>query len=436
VVGWICSAVVSIAALVLLRFQKNRNDCSLADARRQIGRAKSSITKLRSEEFQIHAAVEELRHGVILLSSKNKLVVLNTAAKYLLHLDDNVDWKDQSFVDLIRFPELNQAIAAAKSGKGVQKVSVEVPIDDGTRSVKARVAIIKTPDFDRVLVSLQDETESILLDQMRREFVANTSHELKTPLAAIKGYAETVELAIADDPDAAQHFMRQINVECLRLEHLIEDMMQLARAQSDNPSLTISSVRLPDVIEHSLASNRPVAITKSIDLSFRSAIEQDIEQRNEQGTKQFEAQTDAGNSEHGFGVAIVRSDAEATLTIVNNLISNAIRYTPEGGKVMVGIRDAGQFYSVYVDDTGVGISQADQKRVFERFYRVKGTRLYEDPSDGQKSNSELSPKFATQRGTGIGLSIVKQLTKALGGKVHLSSVPDVGSRFEVLLPKA
>ncbi|WP_160148089.1 sensor histidine kinase [Rubripirellula obstinata] len=399
----------------MLRSQKKRAEQLAVDTRRQINDAVSAAAKWREKASQIDAAVEQLRHGVVLLSNKNKIVVLNSAASYLLNLGDKVDLKDQSFVDLIRFPEMNQAIAAAKNGQGVQKVSVEVPIDGGVRSVKARVTKIETPDSDRLLVSLQDETESMLLDQMRREFVANTSHELKTPLAAIKGYAETVELAINDDPDAAQHFMRQINVECLRLEHLIEDMMQLARAQSDNPSLTISEIRLSDVIEQSLASNRPVAITKSIDLSFSCEAQQ---------------------GEVGHKSAIVRADAEATLTIINNLISNAIRYTPNGGKVTVGIRDADQFYSVYVDDTGVGISPSDQKRVFERFYRVKGIRVYEESPDGNEPNTELNSELETQRGTGIGLSIVKQLTKSLGGKVHLSSAPGVGSRFEVLLPKA
>lgn len=413
--GWICSVVVLVAAFIVFRFQKNRTDQLATDTRRQISDAVSTASKWQTKALQIGAAVEQLRHGVVLLSNKNKIVVLNSAASYLLNLGEDVDLKGQSFVDLIRFPEMNQAITAAKNGHGVQNVSVQVPIDGGVRSVKARVSKIETPDSDRLLVSLQDETESMLLDQMRREFVANTSHELKTPLAAIKGYAETVELAINDDPDAAQHFMRQINVECLRLEHLIEDMMQLARAQSDNPSLTISNIRLSDVIEQSLASSQPVALTKSIDLNFNREAQQ---------------------GEVGYESATVRADAEATLTIINNLISNAIRYTPNGGKVTVGIGDADQFYSVCVDDTGVGISPSDQKRVFERFYRVKGIRVYEDSSNGNEPHTESNPELATQRGTGIGLSIVKQLTKALGGEVRLSSVPGVGSRFEVLLPKA
>ena len=433
-IGWISAIIVFAAACTLLRKQKIGSDRRFDEMRTQVENSNSAILKWQTIAGQLEAAIDELRHGVVLLSIDNKFVVLNSAASYLLNMGDDIRWEGQSFIDLIRFPEMNQAITAAKTGAGVQKVSVEVPIDEGVRSVKARICMIQTPGFDGVLVSLQDETDAMLLDQMRREFVANTSHELKTPLAAIKGYAETVELAINDDPDAAQHFMRQINVECLRLEHLIEDMMQLARAQSDNPSLTIANIRLSDVIDQSLSSNRPVAQTKSIDLSFELAVDPNdsavpgLPSQSETSDSKFEAgETDLG-VQRQLSNATVRADAEATLTIVNNLISNAIRYTPNGGKVTIGIRDAEPFFSVYVHDTGVGISQSDQKRVFERFYRVKGKRQYEGASE------DRGP--ITDRGTGIGLSIVKQLTKALGGKVLLSSVPGEGSRFEVMLPKA
>jgi two-component system phosphate regulon sensor histidine kinase PhoR len=225
---------------------------------------------------------------------------------------------------------------------------------------------------------------------MRREFIANISHELKTPLAAIKGYAETVELAIKDDPDAAVHFMTQIHTQCLRLERLIADMMQLARAQAGRSHLNIVPISMRDAIIESMKSYRPVAEARSVNLEFREP----------------------------ESTPLVWSDSEAMLTISNNLVGNAIRYTPQGGSVTVSCRDAGKFWALVVEDTGVGISEADQKRIFERFYRVGKSR---GTGDG---------------GTGIGLSIVKNLTLTLGGEVRVASRPGEGSKFEILLPKA
>jgi two-component system phosphate regulon sensor histidine kinase PhoR len=407
VAGWIFSAVVMAAAFVYLRYRLAKTDHQIEEFRSRASLAQSSSNLERQDAQMLATAIDHLRHGVLILSTDSKIQVMNPAAIYLLNLSNLGDWKNRSLVEVVRFPGLNQAFAAVCGGEGVQKVSIEVPLDEGVRSVKVRVTKLSTPEFDRVLVSLQDETDAMLLDQTRREFVANTSHEFKTPLAAIKGYAETVELAINDDPDAAQHFMRQINVECLRLERLIADMMQLARAQSSDQSLTLSNVRLTDVIQQSLSSNSPVAESKSIELIC------------ELGVGEF----DRGE----IDAAMVRADPEAALTIVNNLISNAIRYTQTGGKVRVGIRDAGKFYAIYVHDTGVGIAVADQKRIFERFYRVHQQRQHAVNADDQR--------LEIDRGTGIGLSIVKQLTRALGGEVQVSSQPGVGSRFEVLFPK-
>jgi two-component system phosphate regulon sensor histidine kinase PhoR len=223
---------------------------------------------------------------------------------------------------------------------------------------------------------------------MRREFVANISHELKTPLAAIKGYAETVELAIKDDPDAAVHFMSQIGTQCLRLERLISDMMQLARAQAGRSHMKISSVSLGDIVTESIESYQPIAESKKIELTVVPPPAE----------------------------AVVRSDPEAMLTIANNLIGNAIYYTPAGGQVRVYCREAGNCWALAVEDTGVGIPESEQKRIFERFYRVEKSR---SSADG---------------GTGIGLSIVKNLTVTLGGEVRVSSNPGEGSKFEVLLP--
>ena len=323
-----------------------------------------------------------------MLSGTSEIVLINPAARRLLSLASESDLHGRPLAEVVRIPELNQATSAALAGDGTQKLHIEIPSGEVVRPVYARVDRFMAGGEYSLLMGLRDETDAQRVEEMRREFIANISHELKTPLAAIKGYAETVELAIKDDPDAAFHFMQQIHSQCLRLEKLIADMMQLARAQAGISQLKLGPVSLADVIEESLKSYHPVADAKQIQLIVPPC--EDLPK--------------------------VHADAEATLIIASNLIGNAIHYTPQGGVVRVHCRSAGKFVALVVEDNGVGIPKSEQKRIFERFYRVEKSR---DTGVG---------------GTGIGLSIVKNLTMTLGGEVRVSSKPGEGAKFEVLLP--
>ncbi len=389
------AVVVTSAATALVTHwaasgQRRRLERLIDDQRHELEHWQQRWRELQRETQEATSALSRMRDGVIMLSGEAKILLINPAARWLLRVAEDLDVNLRPFAEVVRIPELTRAIAAANAGDGIQKLLVEVPHDDRVCPVKIRVDRFAVTGNNSLLITLRDETESHRLDEMRREFIANISHELKTPLAAIKGYAETVELAIKDDPDAAVHFMTQIHSQCLRLERLIADMMQLARAQAGRSHLNIVSISMVDAIAESMKSYRPVAEAKRVKLEFRPS----------------------------DSTPVVRSDPEAMLTITNNLIGNAIRYTPEGGSVTVSCRDAGKFWALAVEDTGVGISETDQKRIFERFYRVGKSR---GTGDG---------------GTGIGLSIVKNLTLTLGGEVRLSSRPGEGSKFEILLPKA
>jgi two-component system phosphate regulon sensor histidine kinase PhoR len=225
---------------------------------------------------------------------------------------------------------------------------------------------------------------------MRREFIANVSHELKTPLAAVRGYAETLQLGAKEDPETCTHFLQQIDVQSLRLERLINDMLQLARAQTGSENLILGSVPLGPVLNESVLTYEPIANARQLTMEYEPPPEN----------------------------AAVFVDREALLTIANNLLGNAVRYTPEGGHVKLSVRDELNRWLISVSDDGLGIPLADQERIFERFYRVEKAR------------------DATRGGTGLGLAIVKNLVSALAGEVRLSSTPGVGSTFEVLLPKA
>ena len=346
--------------------------------------------KLHRETQEATSALSRMRDGVILLGDHEEILLVNPAARRLLAISQSPDITLRPFRESVRLPELNRAINAANTGDGEQNLLLE--FSDGTtlRPLKIRVDRFGTASDKHLLITIRDETAASRVESMRREFIANISHELKTPLAAIKGYAETVELAITDDPEAASHFMKQIHSQCLRLERLIADMMQLARAQAGPSQMNLINTSMRQAIEESIRSHEPVSESKKISIHYADPLH----------------------------TAIVRADPEALLTISNNLLGNAVRYTPKGGQINISTRDAGTHWALVVEDTGIGIKESDQKRIFERFYRV-----------GQRSGS-------ADGGTGIGLSIVKNLTLTLNGEVRLSSHPGKGAKFEVLLPKA
>ncbi|MEE2937094.1 MAG: ATP-binding protein [Planctomycetota bacterium] len=345
---------------------------------------------LQKEAEQTITVISRMRDGVVLLNQSSEILLLNPAANYLLNLGSGRIHKGRIFQELVRIPALNDAVDASSNGKSPQKILVEVVTDDSIRPIKARVDCFPYAGNNNLLITLRDETETKRIEEIRREFVANISHELKTPLAAIKGYAETVELAIKDDPKAAAYFLAQIQTQCKRLERLIADMMQLARAQSGRSQMRITDICLSQVIAEAINSNAPVAETNEIELIVDLPA------------------TDV----------VLKADHEAILTIANNLISNAIRYTPQKGEIKVSYRLEETFCTVVVKDTGVGIAESDQKRIFERFYRVEKSRSTDDG------------------GTGIGLSVVKNLAEALGGEVTVTSQPGSGSTFEVRLPRS
>jgi two-component system phosphate regulon sensor histidine kinase PhoR len=225
------------------------------------------------------------------------------------------------------------------------------------------------------------------LENLRREFVANVSHELKTPLAAIKAYAETLRMGAVNDPENNLAFVLRIEEQAERLHELILDMLQIARIESGQQTFNIVDVDLAEIIDDCLAQFADLAATKEIDLIG--------ELPNEEIT--------------------ARGDEEGLRTILNNLVDNAIKYTKAGGEVQIRCLQNGATVTLEVEDSGIGIPEKEQVRIFERFYRVDRARSRE------------------MGGTGLGLSIVKNLTQAFGGTVGVSSQTGKGSTFRVTL---
>ncbi|WP_236621138.1 sensor histidine kinase [Rhodopirellula sallentina] len=393
--GWVIAIVASLAMFILARRSAGRDAMAIrkiqtveSDSRDAAAKARRELKSLEAQSRLGASALLQLIDGVVVLSSELSILLINPSAVRLLGLEGREPLLGRSIGDWVRQPKLTRLIGLATSERQPQEAVIEFHRGEVVLPLRIRADVIDDGESVKVQLSLRDETEARKLEGMRREFIANVSHELKTPLAAIKGYAETVQLAAADDPDMAIHFMNSITAQCLRLERLVADMMQLARAQSGRAQMNIASISLRESVAESIRTYTPVAEASGLELMFH----------------------DDGNS------AKVLADREAALTIANNLVGNAIRYTPRGGRIDVRLEQATDRWRLIVADTGIGIAEKDQTKIFERFYR------------GSKS-----AEMATSS-TGLGLAIVKNLSIALGGSVRVDSIPGKGSTFVVELP--
>lgn len=257
------------------------------------------------------------------------------------------------------------------------------------RSLSLRATRLPGSPCPGVMVVLHDMTDVRRLENLRRELVANVSHELKTPLTVIKGYAETLRLGAVNDPEHNLHFVHRIEEQADRLHELIQDILQIARLESGTEAFDIGRVVLADVIRQCADQFADVAASKGISLTTESLLAD----------------------------VTAWADEEGVRTILNNLVDNALKYTPSGGSVTIRCRAEETTVTLEVQDTGIGIAPHDQVRIFERFYRVDKAR-----------SRELG-------GTGLGLSIVKHFAQAFGGSASVESQLGQGSTFRVQLPR-
>ena len=247
-----------------------------------------------------------------------------------------------------------------------------------------------------VLLLTADHSESARVEAVRRDFVVNVSHELKTPVAAIGLLAEAVEGA-ADDPAAVRRFASRMGVETRRLTQLVRDVVELSKVQVDDPVADPRRVDLVAVLEESVDRSRLTAADRGV-------------------TVDVVVDGDGDGGVEDAAEAVVMGDADQLVTAVSNLVENAVRYSEAGTRVAVGLHRADAVVEVTVTDQGIGIPRAEQQRVFERFYRA-------DPARSRATG-----------GTGLGLSIVKHVAAAHGGEVHLWSQVGQGSTFTLRLP--
>ncbi len=345
-----------------------------------------TITADRNVTFAILASMVE---GVVAVDRDDTVVHVNSAAEAILGIDAT-SAQGRRIWEVTRVVEVSEALTDAMKEDRVRVSEAHIPKPQKDQVIQLIGSPLKDANGRRVgaVVVLHDISELRQLEGVRRDFVANISHELKTPLAAIRGLVETL---IDDDemePDTHRRFIEKIHDQSLRLSSLVSDLLTLSRLESDHDGGQFELLDLREPVAESYRAQVHAAETKRVEIAARVS--------------------DAP--------VMIEGDTEAVRELIDNLLSNAIKFTPEGGRVDVRLGVEGPNAVLTVEDTGIGIAPEDQGRVFERFYRVDKAR-----------SRQLG-------GTGLGLSIVKHVALAHGGNVALKSSPGRGSTFRVQIP--
>jgi two-component system phosphate regulon sensor histidine kinase PhoR len=345
------------------------------------------VSDLRETTEQLSTVLGGMAEGVIALDLQQHILFANAAVGDLLAFDPD-GARGRPLLGTIRIHALHEAVVQTLNAPTALRREIEFG-EAPAKIVRARFTRLPGDPCPGVVIVMNDVTELRRLESLRQEFVANVSHELKTPLSSIKAYAETLRDGAINDPDNNLQFIERIEDNAERLHQLILDLLSLARVESGRQAFDIVDVSIVDVADACLADHAAAATAKHLQLSRQ-------------------------HTEEGFRV---RADADGLREILDNLVDNAIKYTQDGGRVSISWRSEDGMCVIDVEDSGIGIAPDDQARLFERFYRVDKAR-----------SRELG-------GTGLGLAIVKHLTQSFGGRVAVRSTPGEGSTFSILLPR-
>ncbi len=351
-------------------------------------RLAARIAQLEEDRQQLRTVLSSMVEGVIAVDADQRILFANERAGHLLEFPATRA-VGRPLWDLVRQRPVQDVVRSAMSdGQDYARELVWSGLT--ARRLSVHVARLPgTPARGAVLV-FHDTTELRRLENLRQEFAANVSHELKTPLAIIKACVETLIDGAMDDPDHRGQFLQRIDEQSERLHRLILDLLHLARMESETEVFSMEELDVEPEVMACIERQRTLAESKRQKLLTQPPAEHQ-------------------------GPIIAWADAEAVQQILDNLVDNALKYTPEEGTITIGWwRDGGQVF-IEVRDTGIGIPESELPRIFERFYRVDKAR-----------SRELG-------GTGLGLSIVKHLTQAMQGSVQCQSQLDRGTTFTVRL---
>jgi two-component system phosphate regulon sensor histidine kinase PhoR len=345
-------------------------------------RIRELVADAERSRSRLEAIFTHLSDGVVTVDERGSVLGLNAAA--IAMLGTNPVWAvGHPFLTATRDHDLVQLMESAFASSEAKTATIEYT--RGDRAIEATAQLVAMSNERFGVVVLRDVSAVRRLESMRREFVANVSHELRTPLASIRAVVETLEAGAIDDPPAAAEFLHRIVGEIERLTDLVNDLLELGKAQSGRLSLRLEPLAPIDFVPEGAERLRPQVDRAGLQLVVDVPAD----------------------------LPPVLADRARIEQVLINLIHNAIKFTP-AGTITVSARSEDSVLHVAVEDTGVGIPESDLPRVFERFYKTDRARRSE--------------------GTGLGLAIAKHVVQAHGGTISVSSRPGEGARFEFTLP--
>lgn len=348
------------------------------------------IIELKESNNANYAILKSMINGVIAIDNDYKIMFINQAAQEMFDIREK-DLKRMEIIEAFHDHELNRLFNDQFDIYG--HIQSEFEIHNGQKVYRIFSNVIRDRDYKQynmgLLLSFVDITQMRQLENMRKEFVANVSHELKTPLTSIQGFIETLKEGAADQKEIRDKFIDIIDIEAKRLKHLIDDILVLSDIEKSQGDHHVEEVAPYEIINEISEMLDQIAKKKNIKVSYQTAKDMAPLMANKVWMKQM----------------------------LINLIDNGIKYTPEGGQIQVTFSDVIDHYLITVKDNGIGIAPEHLERLFERFYRV----------DKARSKKE--------GGTGLGLAIVKHIVLSMDGDIKVFSEVDKGTEFSIRIPK-
>jgi len=334
------------------------------------------------ERSKLLAVLSAMTDGVIMTDGKGKVLLTNPAAESLFNFKESKAI-GKPLIEVIINHKVEETL---KNCLALQQKQTDQIDTANSRFLRMIAVPFKTDKIAGALLLFQDLTELRNLQTMRREFVGNVSHELRTPLAAIKALVETLQDGAIHDEKVAQDFLNKVSTEVDSLTQMVNELIELSRIETGSTKLNLEAVLLNEIVQSVIRHLTPQAERKQIAIIPELAVD----------------------------IPSIQADRERIQQVITNILHNAVKFTPVGGKIKVTTKNNPDEVTVNIADTGIGISKEDLPHIFERFFKADKSR--------------------TTEGSGLGLAIAKHIIQAHGGRIRVESQEGKGSTFEFSLP--